>query len=186
MPRGARQPVSGCAGRQRPEAAAALRRREHGAGAGDGRRRRVLENRDRPRQLQPLFRRSRRRAGWLDGDDARARRCCCRVGAPARPAWRITEIEKSFFRAGGGGPNNIAAMDKQTQPEAIWLQPIPPAQRVGDARSPSPTPTSSRAEERRQVLPVHRRLRPARERLAYDQRRRLEAHHREIQLHGSG
>src|SRR6476661_8108641 len=30
---------------------------------------------------------------------------------------RITEIETSFFRAGGGGPNNIAAMDKQTQPE---------------------------------------------------------------------
>src|SRR5687767_5904716 len=26
---------------------------------------------------------------------------------------RITEIEKSFFRAGGGGPNNIAAMDKE-------------------------------------------------------------------------
>ena len=26
--------------------------------------------------------------------------------------------------------NNIAAMDKQTQPEAIWLQPIPPAQRA--------------------------------------------------------
>ena len=46
---------------------------------------------------------------------------------------RITEIEKSFFRAGGGGPNNIAAMDKQTQPEAIWLQPIPPAQRASRA-----------------------------------------------------
>ena len=43
---------------------------------------------------------------------------------------RITEIEKSFFRAGGGGPNNIAAMDKETQPEALWLQPIPPAQRA--------------------------------------------------------
>ena len=43
---------------------------------------------------------------------------------------RITEIETSFFRAGGGGPNNIAAMDKQTQPEALWLQPIPPAQRA--------------------------------------------------------
>ena len=105
-----------------------------GAGAGDGRRRRVLENRDRPRQLQPLFRRSRRRAGWLDGDDARARRGAADVGAPARPAWQITEIEKSFFRAGGGGPNNIAAMDKQTQPEAIWLQPIPPAQRASRAR----------------------------------------------------
>ena len=43
---------------------------------------------------------------------------------------RITEIEKSFFRAGGGGPNNIAAMDKESQPEALWLQPIPAAQRA--------------------------------------------------------
>jgi hypothetical protein len=43
---------------------------------------------------------------------------------------RITEIEKSFFRAGGGGPNNIAAMDKQPQPETLWLQPIPAAQRA--------------------------------------------------------
>ena len=43
---------------------------------------------------------------------------------------RITEIETSYFRAGGGGPNNIAAMDKMGQPEALWLQPIPPAQRA--------------------------------------------------------
>ena len=43
---------------------------------------------------------------------------------------RITEIETSYFRAGGGGPNNIAAMDKLGQPEALWLQPIPPAQRA--------------------------------------------------------
>jgi len=43
---------------------------------------------------------------------------------------RITEIEKSFFRAGGGGPNNIAAMDKLGGPEMLWLQPIPPAQRA--------------------------------------------------------
>ena len=43
---------------------------------------------------------------------------------------RITEIETSYFRAGGGGPNNIAAMDKKGQPEALWLQPIPPAQRA--------------------------------------------------------
>jgi hypothetical protein len=47
---------------------------------------------------------------------------------------RITEIEKSFFRAGGGGPNNIAAMDKMTGPEAIWLQPIPAAQRASRAQ----------------------------------------------------
>ena len=43
---------------------------------------------------------------------------------------RITEIETSYFRAGGGGPNNIAAMDKQGTPEALWLQPIPPQQRA--------------------------------------------------------
>jgi signal transduction histidine kinase len=43
---------------------------------------------------------------------------------------RITEIETSYFRAGGGGPNNIAAMDNQGQPEALCLQLIPPAQRA--------------------------------------------------------
>jgi hypothetical protein len=42
---------------------------------------------------------------------------------------RITEIENGFFRAGGGGPNNIAAMDKLGGPEPLWLQPIPPGQR---------------------------------------------------------
>ena len=43
---------------------------------------------------------------------------------------RLTEIESGFFRAGGGGPNNIAAMDALGTPEALWLQPIPPAQRA--------------------------------------------------------
>lgn len=43
---------------------------------------------------------------------------------------RITEIETSYFRQGGGGPNNIAAMDKQGTPEPLWLQPVPPAQRA--------------------------------------------------------
>jgi hypothetical protein len=43
---------------------------------------------------------------------------------------RITEIENGFFRAGGGGPNNIAAMDKLGGPEALWLQPIPAGQRA--------------------------------------------------------
>jgi hypothetical protein len=42
---------------------------------------------------------------------------------------RITEIETNFFRAGGGGPNNIAAMDALGKPEALWLEPIPAAQR---------------------------------------------------------
>ena len=43
---------------------------------------------------------------------------------------RITELETSFFHAGGGGPNNIAAMDNLKQPEALWLPPIPAAQRA--------------------------------------------------------
>src|SRR4051794_26345445 len=43
---------------------------------------------------------------------------------------RLIEIESAFFRAGGGGPNNIAAMDALGMPEALWLQPIPPAQRA--------------------------------------------------------
>jgi hypothetical protein len=43
---------------------------------------------------------------------------------------RITEIETSYFRAGGGGPNNIAAMDSLKQPEELWTQPIPPALRA--------------------------------------------------------
>jgi hypothetical protein len=42
---------------------------------------------------------------------------------------RITEMETSYFRAGGGGPNNIAAMDALGEPEALWLEPVPAAQR---------------------------------------------------------
>ena len=42
---------------------------------------------------------------------------------------RLTEIESGFFRAGGGGPNNIAAMDALGKPEALWLEPIPVSQR---------------------------------------------------------
>jgi hypothetical protein len=43
---------------------------------------------------------------------------------------RVTEIETSHFRAGGGGPNNIAAMDALGKPEALWLEPIPVGQRA--------------------------------------------------------
>ncbi|HVZ23565.1 MAG TPA: hypothetical protein VG871_20975 [Vicinamibacterales bacterium] len=42
---------------------------------------------------------------------------------------RITEIETSYFRMGGGGPNDIAAMDARLQPEPLWLQPAPNARR---------------------------------------------------------
>jgi len=43
---------------------------------------------------------------------------------------RITEIETVYFKPGGGGPNNIAAMDKLGKPEALWFRTIPPAQRL--------------------------------------------------------
>ena len=42
---------------------------------------------------------------------------------------RITEIESVYFRPGGGGPNNIADMDK-FKPENIWFKSIPPAQQM--------------------------------------------------------
>jgi hypothetical protein len=43
---------------------------------------------------------------------------------------RITEIESVLFRPGGGGPNNIAAMDQSGKPEDMWFKSIPPAQRL--------------------------------------------------------
>jgi hypothetical protein len=43
---------------------------------------------------------------------------------------RITEIETVYFKPGGGGPNNIAAMDKLGKPEDLWLRTIPPARRL--------------------------------------------------------
>ena len=43
---------------------------------------------------------------------------------------RITEIETVLFKPGGGGPNNIADMDKPHVPEDIWFKSIPPAQRM--------------------------------------------------------
>jgi hypothetical protein len=43
---------------------------------------------------------------------------------------RITEIESIYFRPGGGGPNNIAEMDKPYKPEDMWFKSIPPAQRM--------------------------------------------------------
>ena len=42
---------------------------------------------------------------------------------------RITEIEAVYFKPGGGGPNNIAAMDT-AKPEDMWFKSIPPAQRL--------------------------------------------------------
>jgi len=43
---------------------------------------------------------------------------------------RITEVESVYFKPGGGGPNNIADMDKPYQPEAFWFKSIPPVQRM--------------------------------------------------------
>jgi hypothetical protein len=42
---------------------------------------------------------------------------------------RITEVETSYYRQGGGGPSNITGMDT-AQPEPIWFETIPPVQRV--------------------------------------------------------
>lgn len=43
---------------------------------------------------------------------------------------RITEIESVFFKPGGGGPNNIADMDKPYVPEDIWFKSIPPEKQM--------------------------------------------------------
>jgi hypothetical protein len=43
---------------------------------------------------------------------------------------RVTEIESIFFRPGGGGPNNIADMDKPYKPEEMWFKSIPLAQQM--------------------------------------------------------
>jgi hypothetical protein len=42
---------------------------------------------------------------------------------------RITEIEAVYFKPGGGGPNNIDAVDK-SKAEDMWFKTIPPAQRL--------------------------------------------------------
>ncbi len=43
---------------------------------------------------------------------------------------RITEIESVYFRPGGGGPNNIEAVDKAGKAEDMWFKSIPAAQRL--------------------------------------------------------
>ena len=43
---------------------------------------------------------------------------------------RITEIEAVYFKPGGGGPNNIDAVDKAGKAEDMWFKTIPPAQRL--------------------------------------------------------
>ena len=42
---------------------------------------------------------------------------------------RITEAETTYYRQGGGGPNNINGFDT-SKAEPIWFETIPPAQRV--------------------------------------------------------
>jgi hypothetical protein len=44
---------------------------------------------------------------------------------------RITEVESMYFRQGGGGPANIAALDAPGyKPEDMWFKTLPPAQRL--------------------------------------------------------
>jgi hypothetical protein len=43
---------------------------------------------------------------------------------------RITEAESVLFKPGGGGPNDIAAMENAGNVEDLWLKSMPPAQRL--------------------------------------------------------
>ena len=43
---------------------------------------------------------------------------------------RITEAEAVLFKPGGGGPNNIDAVDDEGVAAPIWFRTIPPAQRL--------------------------------------------------------
>ena len=43
---------------------------------------------------------------------------------------RITEAEAVLFKPGGGGPNNIDAVDDQGIADPIWFRTVPPAQRL--------------------------------------------------------
>jgi len=42
---------------------------------------------------------------------------------------RITEIETTYYRQGGGGPSDFTGLDA-SKPESIWFDTVPPAQRV--------------------------------------------------------
>ncbi|HUA00293.1 MAG TPA: hypothetical protein VMB02_08185 [Candidatus Aquilonibacter sp.] len=46
---------------------------------------------------------------------------------------RITEIETTYYRQGGGGPNAIADLDAST-PDPIWSATVPPAERPSRAQ----------------------------------------------------
>jgi hypothetical protein len=46
---------------------------------------------------------------------------------------RITEIETTYYRQGGGGPSGIAALDAST-PDPIWATTVPEADRVSRAQ----------------------------------------------------
>ena len=43
---------------------------------------------------------------------------------------RITEAEAVLFKPGGGGPNNIDAVDDQGLPDPIWMRTVPPDKRL--------------------------------------------------------
>jgi hypothetical protein len=43
---------------------------------------------------------------------------------------RITEAEAVFFKPGGGGPNNIQAVDDEGIADPIWFRTIPPERRL--------------------------------------------------------
>jgi len=43
---------------------------------------------------------------------------------------RITEVEATFYRPGTAGLADVPGLDASGKPESLWLEPIPPAQRV--------------------------------------------------------
>ncbi len=91
---------------------------------------------------------------------------------------RITEIESIYFRPGGGGPNNIAAMDQSGKAEDIWFKSIPPAQRlsrqemiaIADGYFTGLQKNDGKGIQGHGHLPVHPGLSPHRERGADDER----------------
>src|SRR3954468_12370106 len=68
-------------------------------------------------------------AAWMGTMKEKAGALLMAVRLPAQVG-RLVQIASASFRAGGGGPNNIAAMNTLGTPEALWLQPMPAAKRA--------------------------------------------------------
>jgi len=137
-----------------------------GARRGDG----FWHTRRRPRQLRALLRDpATSQAAWMgtmrEGATVLLMALRLRV-----ELGRITEIETSYFRPGGGGPNDIAAMDARGKPEPLWLETVPAAKRSTRHELVEVANAYFEGVQRNDgkgFLSVHRRLRPHRERRAH-------------------